>query len=315
VQGPAAQVGGESLEDDPTHIPSLEFPGSAVHDALRLHFQSRFVPDAGVGDVHATLYRPELRGRLTVPTSSRSVVRITALGGAGRYVLRGSDPYFGDSLDVYETRISVQGAYLLNEAGGHLWQEGERWSLMGGLSGGSDFESGAFEDGLWGGVGVGLGFELPGRLQVAVGVSVETSVGSSDVDVGPVGSLRWNLTDAITLRNRGLGLQLEYHWSPKLELFASGFRETDRYALAPGFCPPGVSCPGGPRLHDLTLQDRMFLAGLGFEYRISRALRVNTEAGAIAWRRLRVHSEDLGTIASRRGDPALYLEIRFEVRP
>ena len=73
---------------------------------------------------------------------------------------------------------------------------------------------------------------------------------------------------------------------------------------------------GGPApLDDLRLYDRMLLTGLGFEWKLSRVVRVNAEAGAVAWRRLRVRSDDLGTIVSRRGDPALYLELRFEVRP
>ena len=59
----------------------------------------------------------------------------------------------------------------------------------------------------------------------------------------------------------------------------------------------------------------MLLTGVGFEWKLSPVLRLNSELGAVAWRRLRVHSEDLGTIVSHRGDPAFYFELRFEVRP
>jgi hypothetical protein len=212
-----------------------------VKDAIRLHFLSRFVPDGGIGDGHTSLYRPELRGRLTVPVSDRGVLRISALGGMGRYEFRGSDFFFDDSMDLYETRLSAQGAYLLNDEGFHLLREDERWSFMGGLQGGSNFQSGAFEDGLWVSGGFGLGLELPGRLQIAAGVSVETTALGGGVEVGPAGSFRWDVTRALTLRNRGIGLQVEYQWNRDLQLFLSGFRETDRYALEPTFCPAATN--------------------------------------------------------------------------
>ena len=66
---------------------------------------------------------------------------------------------------------------------------------------------------------------------------------------------------------------------------------------------------------DLVLRDRMFLTGAGFEWKISKVVRVNTELGAVAWRRFKVESDDYGTLLSWRGDPAFYLEIRFEIRP
>lgn len=304
----------EDVHDDATHLEALEFPGDRVRDAFRVHFQSRFVPDAGIDDAHTSLYRPELRTRITVPLSPRSVVRVTALGGMGRYDLRGSDPFFGDSLDVYETRLSVQGAYLLNDEGFHLWQADERWSLMSGLRIGSDFESGAFDEGMYGATGLGLGLELPGALQVALGVSVEANA-LGGLGFGPVGFLRWDVTEDVTLRNRGAGVQLEYDWSSDLEVFVTGFRSTDSYALEESFCPVGTCPPTTPPLDDLVLQDRMVLTGVGFEWKASPEVRINAELGAVAWRKLRVHSDDLGTIVSRRGDPALYFEIRFEVRP
>ena len=304
-----------TVADDATHLEALAFPGVRYRDAVRLHFQSRFVPDAHLGPGHASLYRPDLRGRVTIPVSERAVLRVSARGGMGRYEYRGPDLFFDDSLDLYQTRLAVQGAYRLNDADQRLLRPGERWSLLASLQGGSDFESGAFDDGLSGGGDLALGYEIPGTLRVAAGASITVQDGG--VDVGPTGFLRWNVSEAVTLRNRGLGLQLEYRWSPRLELFVSGFRSTDTYALdtVGSGVFPGIGLVPPVAVDDLVLRDRMLLSGAGFEWKLSQHLRLNTEAGVVAWRRLRVASDDFGTLISRRGDPSLYVEVRFEVRP
>ena len=53
--------------------------------------------------------------------SDRAVLRVSARGRIGRYEFRGGDPFrfgdvslTGDSLDLYETRLTVEGAYRLN---------------------------------------------------------------------------------------------------------------------------------------------------------------------------------------------------------
>jgi hypothetical protein len=66
---------------------------------------------------------------------------------------------------------------------------------------------------------------------------------------------------------------------------------------------------------DLSFEDRQILAGAGLEWKLMRALRVNFEAGAVTWRRVRVREDDLGTLVSQRSDPSAYFEIRLEVRP
>lgn len=307
--------GGE-MTDQPTYLEAPAFPGDRVLDALRLQFESLFLPDADLGPGHGSLYRPELRGRLTIPLSERAVLRTYAHGGMARYGFRGSDSFFGDSLDLYRSRIGVQGAYQLNEPGTHWIFEKERWSLLANLYGAAEFEAGAFEEGLQAGGALALGFEIPGSLQLAAGVSVATGLHGGGVDVSPTGFGQWDITPAVTLRNRGLGLQLEYHWSPKLEVYTAGFRSSDRYALSNTLCSPPV-CPGVTPvdLDDLTVLDRQWLTGAGFEWKLTEWLRVNTEAGVVAWRRLKVHSEDLGTILSYSGNPSAYVELRFEVRP
>jgi hypothetical protein len=296
--------------DDPTYLETPPFPGGP-RDAVRLHFQSLFIPGAEIGPGDTSLYRPELRARVTVPVSDRAMLRVSALGGMGRYQFDGPDAFryggaslTGDSLDLYQTRLSGEGAWRVNEDG-FLLREGESWSLLGGVSAGSDFENGAFDDGITGGARFAVGYELRDLLRIAAGVSVETSLDEGGASVSPAASFEWNVNDALTLRNHGLGLQLEYRVSPAIELFAKGFRATQHYHLDRAAGTPG----------DLTFEDRQLLAGGGFEWKVFRGLRLNAEAGAVAWRRVRVREDDLGTLVSHRADPSAYFEIRLEVRP
>ncbi|MGH0033070.1 MAG: hypothetical protein ACQGVC_25045 [Myxococcota bacterium] len=304
--------------DDATHLETLDFPSTQrLRDALRFQLDSRFIPDAGLGSGHATEYQPDLRGRFTLPLDDRAVLRISGRAGMTHYSFRGNpDPFFRENLDLYRTRLAVQGAYLLNPDGWNLWREGERWSLLGAVQGSSDFQSGEFDEGLSVLGALSIGYEIPDRLRVALGVSLSTSPQEGGVDPSPAVFVRWNVTDRLTLRSRGLGAQAEYRLSPKLELFVTATRATDSYALKPRdstFLAFATSPP--PRFDDLSLRDRKLLTGVGFEYKLSRALRINTEVGAVAWRHVRVSSDDFGTVVSRSGDPAAYLEVRFEVRP
>ena len=106
-------------------------------------------------------------------------------------------------------------------------------------------------------------------------------------------------------RDRGFGVQLEYRLTPAFELFASGFCETDQYHL------DEIT----PALDDVTFRDRQFLTGGGFEWKLSRRVRIKTEAGYVVDRKLRIRSDDFGTLASERASGSSYFEVRFEVRP
>jgi hypothetical protein len=307
----AVQVDEMMAEDDTISLETAGFSEPRKRSALRLHTQSRFVPDQSLGPGHTTLYRPDLRARVTIPLSKRALLRVTALAGLNRYKFRGGDPFllgnksmFGDSLTVYRTLLDLDGAYRLNDESFFLIRDGEIWSLLGGLFLGADFESGTFDDGLSGGVNFALGYEMDGKLRVALGARIQTSIEDGGIDVSPGGSFRWNITEDLTLRDRGYGAQLEYRLTPDLELFVSGFRDTDQFTLK---TVAGID--------DLTLRDRMILVGGGLEWKYSRHLRVNAEMGAVTWRRFRVHSDDFGTLVSQRGDASPYFEVRFEFRP
>lgn len=293
--------------DEPSQVDEPAFPGVRYREVFRLRVQSRFLPASDFGPADVTLYQPELRLRATLPLSQRAVLQLLARGGTSRYEFSGESdllglgPAPGDPFDdFYDASVSLQGALLLNEER-HLFAKGERWSLLASVFGRSRWEVGAFADGITEGGSLGLGYEIPERLRLGVGASLASDISGSGIDVSPVFTIRWRVTKALTARNRGQGLQIEYRLRDNLEVFASGFLSSDEFRLA------------GPI--DATLRDRQVLAGAGFEWKITKHLRINAEAGAVPWRELRVRARKLGSLGSMRADLSPYADIRFEVRP
>jgi hypothetical protein len=302
----------ESVADDSTHLEALAFPELRYRDGLRVNFQSQFLPDADLGPGHTSLYQPDLRVRMNLPVSRRAIVRLSAKVGMSSYQFRGG-PIFqnsgvdliGKSLDLYRTRVTAQGALRLNEAGESWITDNETWALLATVGADSSWESGAFDDSLRVGSGLALGYEIDDTLRLALGAIVGVSPDSGDVEVGPLATFRWSVTDRLTVRDRSLGLQLEYSWSPQLELFVSGFRNSDSYRLR-------RSSTFGD---DISLRDRQWLVGGGFEWKLSRYLRLNAEGGVVVQRKLKVSEGDLGTLASESADPGAYIDLRIELRP
>jgi hypothetical protein len=239
------------------------------------------------------------------------VLQLTARFAASVYDFDGSTNFFdsGPSKsdpfdDFFRTSLSLQGGYRINERRG-LFVEEEVWSVLGRAFVGSSWENGAFGDGLTGGGSLALGYEIDDLIRVAVGINIKSRIDRSGVKIGPAFDLRWNVTDRFTVRNRGEGLQLEYSLTPRFELFVAGFFEGDKFRLD--------NRPGLP--DDLTFRDESIQAGAGFEWKVSKHFRLNLEAGAVAWRELRVRSHAMGTLSKERGDPSAYFDFRFEVRP
>lgn len=297
--------------EDATKVEDPVFPGHRQKSPFRFQLESRFVPDQQMGSGHTSLYRPEASARMAIPISERAVALVRAEAGVNYYTFRGADAFvyngrslIDEPLTLYRTQLGVEGAYRLNDEAAFWLREGEIWSLFGGVSGRAAFQSGTFDDGLSGTFGLLLGYEIENKLRIGLGVGFSTSIEDGNLDPGPLATLRWNVTENLILRDRGLGLQLEYRLNPELELFATGFRASDQFTLQ-----------NTQGLDDLTLRDRQVLVGAGFEWRTGPRLLVNTELGAVVWRRLRVHSDDLGTLDSQRGDVTPYVEVRFELRP
>lgn len=298
---------------DTVNLETPAFPTAPyrIRDAFRLRVQSRFLPSAGFDDFDADLYQPSLRFRATAPLSRRAVLQLTARFSASVYDFDGPTNFFGVAPsvgqpfdDFFRTALSLQGGFRINEHRG-LFVEEEMWSVLGRAFGRSRWEEGAFGDGLSGGGSLALGYEIDDLIRLAVGVNIESRIDRGGVKFGPAVDLRWNVTERFTLRNRGRGLQLEYALTPKFEVFMAGFFDGDKFRLD--------SRPGLP--DDLTFRDESVQAGAGFEWKISKHFRLNIEAGAVAWRELRVKSRELGNLSTERGDPSAYIDFRFEVRP
>jgi len=319
----AAQEGGKSKGDaneapatapdvfDTTNLDTPIFPtGYRIGDAFRIRLQTRFLPAANFDGFDVDLYEPSLRIQATLPLSRRVVLQLTGRFGAAIYDVDGVSDFTGTGASTYPfddflgSSLALQGAALLND-GGHLFVENERWSILANAFGRSDWEIGSFAAGLQGGGSVAIGYEIEDCVRIALGVSVESSDDGGGVGVSPAVSLRWNVTDQITLRNRGRGLQIEYRLNRKLEVFAAGFIDTTKARLGRRAGLP----------NDLTFRDKAVQAGLGFEWRLTPYLRMNAEAGVVAKRSLRVKSRELGTLWKEDGKPSAYLELRLELRP
>jgi len=299
---------------DTVNLETPVFPSATpyrIRDAFRLRLESRFLPSAGFDGFDADLYQPSLRFRATAPLSKRAVLQLTARFSASLYDFDGRTSFFGVAAgpsdpfdDFFRASLSLQGGFRINEKR-WLFVEKEMWSILARAVGGSSWEEGAFGEGLVGAGSLALGYEIDDLIRVAVGVNISSRIDRSGVKLGPVVDLRWNVTDRFTVRNRGRGLQLEYALTPKLEFFTAGFFDGDRFRLD--------SRPGLP--DDLTFRDESVQAGAGFEWKISKHFRLNFEAGAVAWRRLRVKSRSLGDLSKETGDPSAYVDVRFEMRP
>ena len=298
-----------SQEEDPENIGTPIFPQVQYRDAFRLRVQSHLVPPSDFGSANIGVYNTDVRLRVTVPFSKRGVLQFTARGGTSQYTFSGSTDWFGlgptssDPVEgLYALAFALQGAYRLND-GGYVFLEGESWSVLGGVFGSSFWEGNDIADGWTGGGTVGLGYQSK-RLRLALGVSVDSKLTGSGANVGPVASIRWDPTKRLTLRNRGLGGQIEYQlWRP-LKVFATGYVSSHSFRLS--------ERPGVPR--ELMLHDRQVLAGVGFEWRPSRRFVFNLEGGVVASHEIELQSDDL-TLASITAEPAGYIAIRIAVRP
>jgi hypothetical protein len=134
---------------------------------------------------------------------------------------------------------------------------------------------------------------------------VERALDGDGVKVAPSGYLRWYITPKLKLRNRGLGLELEYRPTHRVEVFVAGFQSSDRFRLDDR---PGLSAAP-------TFSDRQVAVGGGLVFKIAHAFRVTFETGAIVDRRVYLNTRDDGRIDSTGGDASPYFALRAEIRP
>ena len=177
------------------------FPGPDVSDAFRIQAETFAAPDASIGSGHVSVVRPELGLRATWPVSDRLVLRMLTRVAESRYRFRGdvwgstvlfpfgagpdADQLIGERLDLHAARLALEGAYRLSDDT-NWFADGEQWAVLGSTNVGSRWEDGAFDSGLAAGGALGLGYEIPKLLRVALGVSLRTSLDKAELDPGPV---------------------------------------------------------------------------------------------------------------------------------
>ena len=295
---------GDVVEEDEPVFPLMR-------EAVRVWLESGFIPEAGLDaeDADVSLIKPGVRGRMRVPVGTRASTQLSGGFSSSRYDVDGGPALFEDCPDCpepdefYAASLALQGALLLNPDD-HLLFEGERWGLLGGGFGRARWEPGAFDDSLTAGGELGLGYELPGRLRVAAGVRIETALDGGSPSISPSGTFRWDITDALRLRNRGLGLQLALR-KRRFEVFIAGYRASDRFLVHSRSAAP----------NDVIFKDRQWLTGVGLEWKLFRRLRVVAEGGAVVDRELSLRARGEGTLGEVTGDPSPYANVRLEIRP
>jgi len=278
------------------------FPGPLPKELVRLSLETYFAPSADLGSADIDLIRPELRLRARLPFLAN--LQVAGSFSTSRYDVHGPASIFARCpscpvpSDLHALSVGLQGGYLINSSGGYLLRPGEEWAVLAAAIGRARWQAGAFDDSLTGGGSAGVGYRLPGRIRLALGVDVESSLGGG-VSVAPMFALRWDITDELRLRSRGLGLELEYWFAERYAMFATGFRSGDQFRLdAPS---------------KLLWNDRQLAIGGGFEWKPWVSLRMAVEAGAIVSRKISVSDED-ETLDSVHADPSPYIEVRVEIR-
>jgi hypothetical protein len=296
---------------DPSVIDEPAFPGERLRDGVRIWTGSYFVPSTDFGQADLGLARPELRVRLRVPVNGVASLQLTGEFKPSFYDTSGSGRLFEDCADcpspgdLYSTAVALKGGLLLNK-NRHFLLEDEQWALLSGVYVRARFEPGAFEESVSPGFSLGFGYRIPGRLRVAIGGRIERALDGDGVKIGPTAYFRWDPAPKWRLRMRGTGLQLEYRILPRLELFATGFRSSNRFRM-----DDRANIGSGA-----TFGDRQTVVGGGFVVKILRELRFTAESGAVVDRRVSFKTRSDGTLDSNKaGETMPYFSFRFEIRP
>jgi hypothetical protein len=277
---------------------------------LRFTAANRFIGVADFGDYKANSYQPEARLRLTVPLARNLGIRLMGTGRLLRYDFdedgadlgfTGDDGPFGD---LYHWSTRVQSAYFFDDDW-TLFTERERWAFISEAAVQSNWEESAqMSDGLTAGGSLGVGYRLPGRLELVAGVTLRSKLRESGLNVGPLVEFEWRIDQNWRLRNEGLGLRVSRRLGERFNAFARARWEGESFRLA----------DRGAAIGEGTLQIRQLPVGLGLEWDITRHVRLSVTGGVMAIHRLRVEDEDGNALDTDYADPSPYLVLRFDLR-
>jgi hypothetical protein len=285
-------------------------PKGRARHPLHVRLESLFVPHSDFGSAEASFYEPSGELRLSAPLGERTAARLVVEGAAlfsdwdGDTDLFDLGPSGGDAFDTLVSGgLKLQGQRFL---GGPGWlAEDERWSLLGEARIAADLEEGAeFDEAITGGGSLGIGYELPDRLDVLLGAGLQTRLDRDGPGVMPVVSITWWPIPPLRLRAYTHGVRIDYDVSEKLRLFARMRLQSKRYRLE---TRPGPTGQG-------TLRERRLPVGLGVLWKHSEGLEVGLFGGVVAWHQLRAYDSDRDRIDSESADPAPLFELRIDWR-
>jgi hypothetical protein len=254
---------------------------------LRVRSDTRLIVGSDFGSSDANLYWPRGSVRVGVPLSKRAAVRFRINGGAAVYD-------FDDNL--YSGAFAVEGVYRITET----------WGLFAQGFTTAHWEDGAnFGNSISGGGALALGFRIPDRLELILGVGLKSYLDRSAPRPYPLIDLEWMINDKWKLRFHGQGLAIEYNFNDRLKVFVRGRLEARRYRLDSRLGPANRG----------TVRDRQIPVGLGFRWVANRHIRIGAVAGVMAYHQLRVRDTNRDTIQSISADLTPYFELRIDLRP
>jgi len=302
-----------AAQDEYEQAPDLhtleDLPASGIPVDVRVRSDTRFVLGSDFGSSDANLYWPRGSVRVGVPLSKRAAVRFRVNGGAAIYDFDGTTNLFGQGPspgepfdDLYSGSFAFEGMYRMSNT----------WALISQGFVTARWEGGAaFGDSISGGGGLALGYRIPNRLELILGVGLASTLDRSGPRPYPLIDLEWQITEKWRFRTHGEGASVEYEVDPAFHIFLRGHVESSRYRLdsrpGPGN-QPGSASRG-------TVRDRQILVGLGFRWRVHPNVRIGAAAGVMAYDQIKVRDKSGNNIQSITADPAPYIELRIDFLP
>ena len=280
----AQDVHERDLSDLARETPELEFLDQVK---MRLRLQSEFAPDSDFGSFSIDEYRPEVRAqdhragfepdgsarhRKTFTSRSSTSMEPRTSSGWAR-------PRQIPSTNCTPRHLRLQGTFLFEDCCA-LLADDERWSLHGrGILEGSAGKPGpSLGSGSRGGGTLAVGYQIPGRLELALGVQLSSKLLRSGMSVSPVLELGWKISDR--------WYSAEQRLRRPARVPAEGRPD--------GLCvrsPPHPTATGSTTAPAAWARgesgSRRVPTGLGLRWDALPWLRVTTSAGVLAWQELR----------------------------
>ncbi len=266
---------------------------------------------ADFGPADASEFRSNLGLRAVAPLADSFALRVTAGGHASFFDYSGNRNELEldlGGIDLFERLYGAQfglgGAYLLP------WKPiilgvTPNWSVFAEGRANLNWEDGAsLSDAVKGTGSIGLGFELPRKLDIALGVSVGSRIGEGGVSVSPVLGFRWRFCEGMRIESQGTGLMFAMDLHPELELQLRGGYESDRYRLDDG--PPPFT--------DQTVRQREAPVLVALRWSPTPHWRLTAGAGSVVYQQWKVEEDDDGVSSKVTADPSALLWLRVEYR-